>query len=78
MPTDTFARWAIGENPMFLDFSNPTIQNLKNTTWDPNYVVIPENYPADAWVYLLITSDALPKDALRRDVPAAHPVSRLR
>lgn len=40
--------------------------------------MIPENYTENAWVYLLITSNALvtsPKDPRRLDIPAAHPVS---
>lgn len=64
---------------MWLDFSNPTILSLDNKTFNPEYVVIPENYPNTSWVYLLIDAAPLTTDDRRRsDVPAAHPVSQPR
>jgi hypothetical protein len=40
--SDKFSWWSFGEVPLWLDFSNPTIINLHNTTWNQDYVVIPE------------------------------------
>jgi Multicopper oxidase len=76
LPTDQFSRWAIGRVPLWLNFSDPTIQNLDNTTFNSDYVVIPQNAPKDAWIYLIILSnDTDIPDPTRRFVPAAHPVS---
>ncbi|OMP86506.1 Laccase-2 [Diplodia seriata] len=38
-------RWDLTDTPMWLDFSNPTILNLENTTWNPEYAVIDCSYP---------------------------------
>ena len=78
LPNDAFARWAIGPKSMFLKFSDPTVLNLGNKQFDPNYVVIPKDYPAGSWIYMVIytNSSAIPKNA-RRIVPAAHPVSSI-
>ena len=61
---------------MWLNFSDPTVLNLDKTKFLPEKVVIPKNYPAGSWVYLVITSFP-PQDLEDRDrlfVPAAHPV----
>jgi FtsP/CotA-like multicopper oxidase with cupredoxin domain len=34
------ARWSLTDTPMWLDFSNPTILNLDNSTWNPEYGVV--------------------------------------
>lgn len=79
-PCDKFARWSMGREPMFLNFSDPTILNLAG---DPNSfpdrkVVV--NYPQDSWVYMIITgmyeNRTLGKDVDRTFIPAAHPVSQ--
>lgn len=74
-PNDKFNHWAIGERPLWLNFSNPTILNLNNKTFNPDYVVVPENYPEGSWVYLIVTENFT--NPLRRPI-AAHPVSQLR
>ncbi|MCJ1470910.1 hypothetical protein MMC07_009558 [Pseudocyphellaria aurata] len=75
LPTDNFSHWAIGKDPLFLNFSNPTILSLDNTTFNPEYVVIPEDYNETDWVYLLIDGLAQAVDKGRRqDIPAAHPI----
>lgn len=33
-------RWDLTDTPMWLDFGNPTILNLQNTSWNPEYAVI--------------------------------------
>lgn len=75
-PNDLFARWAIGAEPMFLNFSDPTILNLKNKVWAPEKVVIPKDYPVGSWVYLIITGAKAPAsgDPDRFFIPAAHPI----
>jgi len=75
LPTDHFARWAIGKQPLYINFSDPTILNLDNTTFSSEYVVIPQDVPQDAWVYLIITStDVDAPNPDRQFVPAAHPI----
>lgn len=75
---DKFAKWAIGSEPMYLNFSNPTILELNKTanSWASTRVVIPENAPENTWVYLAIISDEVHRlVGPRLVVPAAHPVS---
>lgn len=71
---DNFSLWAIGDNPLWLDYSNPTILYLDNKTFNPDYVVIPEDCPEGSWIYLVIKS-SFPKSN-RTQIPAAHPVSQ--
>jgi hypothetical protein len=56
--THGFRRWEIGGEPMWLDWGNPVIVNLDNTTWNPEYDVLVENSSADwpdaDWVYFII------------------------
>ncbi|KAF2205521.1 hypothetical protein GQ43DRAFT_362220, partial [Delitschia confertaspora ATCC 74209] len=52
-----FFRWDIMDTPMWLNFSNPTILNLDNTTWSPEYAVVDYNYHDEKkFVYMVITS----------------------
>lgn len=38
-------------NPLYIDYGNPTFLNLNYTgDWNPEWVVIPENYTAKDWV----------------------------
>jgi hypothetical protein len=79
-PPGNFSRWELGIQPLWLNFSDPTILHVTNQSWDPlaqpNYVIVPQN--VQGWIYLLITSTALPYNNLYRNyVPAAHPVSPL-
>ncbi|KAK3367446.1 multicopper oxidase-domain-containing protein [Lasiosphaeria ovina] len=80
---DNFNWWVMGDNPMWLNFSDPTILNLQNTTWNYDYVVVTQNGTDETWVYLVITGpDKLPppgacpdnKCEARRFVPVAHPM----
>ncbi|KAG5762735.1 hypothetical protein H9Q72_009171 [Fusarium xylarioides] len=75
---DNFTWWAFGENPLWLNFSNPTILNLKNTTWDPDYavdLVVPDD-KKDKWVYIAITAPPAPMKTKpnRAFAPVAHPL----
>ena len=71
-----FVRWAIGPKALYLNFSDPTILNLENKEWDPDYVVIPKNIPEGEWIYMIIfgNTTSIPSNA-RATIPAAHPVS---
>ena len=76
-PSDLFYRWSMGREPMWLNFSDPTVLNLNNHDWPAQKVVIPKDYPEGSWVYLIITSapPAVLEDKDRVFVAAAHPVS---
>lgn len=79
-PCDRFARWSMGHEPMFLNFSDPTILNLERPLEEfPDRKVV-VNYPQDSWVYMIITGmyedRALGRDVDRSFIPAAHPVSQ--
>ena len=77
-PPGNFSRWELATQPLWLNFSNPTILNVNQakTSWPPQMVVVPENVPANSWVYLLVTATAFPFGAStgRNFVPASHPV----
>ena len=78
LPTDTFVRWAIGPEPLYLNFSEPTILNLQNKEWKDDYVVIPKPATNGSWIYLLIIGNATglpPNPNPRQFIAAAHPVS---
>lgn len=77
---DLFYRWSMGRKPMFLNFSDPTINNLhKNASqFRDEKVVIPKDYPEGHWIYMVITGNVTKgeeQDISRRFVPSAHPVS---
>ena len=85
-PCDRFARWSMGKEPMYLNFSDPTILNLQGDprSFPDRKVVVdfPQDqwaHPEDSWVYMIITgmyhNDSRPRDLDRRFIPAAHPVS---
>lgn len=75
LPNDSFVRWAIGPKNMYLNFSDPTVLNLRNTQWNPDYVVIPKDYPEDSWIYMVIYTNLTSVPSFgRATVPAAHPV----
>lgn len=79
-PPGNFSRWKLGIQSLWLNFSDPTILHVTDSSWNPlatpNYVIVPQS--AKGWIYLLITSTTLPYNNLHRNyVPAAHPVSSL-
>lgn len=56
-----------------LNFSNPTILNLDNTTFDPFYAVIPENY-TQGYVYLVLTAQNLSGFPAKTNAQNNHPI----
>ncbi|KAF2644460.1 hypothetical protein P280DRAFT_465791 [Massarina eburnea CBS 473.64] len=50
-------RWELLEEPLWLNYSDPTIKNLKNTTWNSDYAIQPYNYDdPEGFVYMIINS----------------------
>lgn len=84
---DRFHRWSVGKEPMFLNFSDPTILHLKDNPmkFQPSDVVVDyyANHTADAWIYMLIVGMYAEEkkqkiDSNRKLWSAAHPVSKKR
>ena len=73
---NNFTWWSFGDNPLWVDFSNPTITELNRTEpWSKDYVVVPAD-SRDGWVYLVITApDAAVAGKKKIFAPVAHPVS---
>ncbi|CAF9923127.1 MAG: hypothetical protein ALECFALPRED_002306 [Alectoria fallacina] len=71
--THGYNRWDLTSTPLWLNFSNPTILNLDNITFDPYYAIIPEDY-TQGYVYLVITGQNLPDFPVKLNAPAAHPM----
>lgn len=63
---------------MWLNFSNPTINNLHDPSFNPDdYCLVTENYTKDDWVYMIITmNSSTVHKALKTKthVEAAHPI----
>lgn len=83
LASDIFTRWSMGKVPMYLDFSEPTINHLKEDPklFAPDKVVVPEDYPEGAWIYMVISGGNITKeerqDVDRKFLPGAHPVSQI-
>lgn len=85
-PWGNISRWQMGQHPLWLNFSDPTILNLhkkaSESNWPskPDLAVVTEsnaNTP-ESWIYLMITATKFPfsgERRINRFVPAAHPVS---
>lgn len=80
-PPGQFNHWELGNQPLWINFSDPTILHVDakfNFSTQPSHVVVPQNVPADDWVYLLISASALPFGTPPPNVgflPVSHPVS---
>ena len=85
-PWGPISRWEMGRNPLWVNFSDPTILNLGTNPvdWDndpklADLAVVSEtnaNTP-ESWIYLMVTATKFPFGDLDRPrlfVPAAHPV----
>lgn len=72
-----FQRWDLTDDPLWLDFGKPTINYLANTTWDPEYCIVAQDFKSTDWVYLIVTWNIPnPKDKQKDKffIPVAHPV----
>ncbi|EEU37368.1 uncharacterized protein NECHADRAFT_86298 [Fusarium vanettenii 77-13-4] len=72
---NNFSWWSFGDNPLWVDFSKPTITGLNRTDpWPKDYVVVPaEN--KDGWVYLVITAPNTTVAGKKKIfAPVAHPL----
>ncbi|KAG8531800.1 uncharacterized protein KY384_003436 [Bacidia gigantensis] len=78
VPHGNFSRWDILDTPMWLNFSDPTIDHIGDKNWNPaEYALITEDYERDSWVYIVMTvagTDAQKKAGKRVFVPVAHPM----
>ncbi|KAL9126844.1 MAG: hypothetical protein Q9217_004171 [Psora testacea] len=78
VPHGNFTRWDILDTPMWLEFGDPTINHVKNYTWNPSeYAIITEDYTRDDWVYLIITANGTTNQhaaGKRRFIALAHPI----
>ncbi|KAL1985427.1 hypothetical protein VTN96DRAFT_7870 [Rasamsonia emersonii] len=77
---DGVLRWTIGEKPMFLNFSDPTLLSLDNKTFDPEYDVYKYDYD-NKWVYIVVTGNGelLPPvpgldNSTRKFFNVSHPI----
>ena len=67
-------RWDLTDTPLWLDFSSPSILNLHNKTWNPEYCIVDYNYD-DEWVYLVVTGKpAFVGPPSKATIAAAHPI----
>ncbi|KAM0805775.1 multicopper oxidase-domain-containing protein [Usnea florida] len=66
-------RWDLTNTPLRINFSNPTILDLKNTSFSSSYAVIPEDY-SRGYVYLVITEQSLPNFPSKTNAFNAHPM----
>ncbi|KAF2742401.1 multicopper oxidase [Sporormia fimetaria CBS 119925] len=68
-------RWSLTDTPMWLDFSNPTLMNLKNTSWNPEYGVVHYNQTnGDEFVYMVITYGNQRTSPLQKSGVTPHPI----
>lgn len=85
-PWGKISRWQMGQHPLWLNFSDPTIlnfhTNLSESNWPskPDLAVVTESNAntAESWIYLMITTTKFPfsgERRINRFIPAAHPVS---
>ncbi|KAL2674299.1 hypothetical protein Neosp_012750 [[Neocosmospora] mangrovei] len=74
-PGNNFSWWSFGDNPLWVDFSKPTITGLNRTDpWPKDYVVVPAENKGD-WVYLVITAPNTTVAGKRKSfAPVAHPL----
>ncbi|KAI3327666.1 multicopper oxidase [Xylariaceae sp. AK1471] len=64
-PGFPYAHWFIGDQPLWLDFSKPTILNVESSLKNPNYTVVSEDYD-DGYIYLIIDAS--------HNVTVTHPI----
>ena len=75
-PDRNISRWSAHEEPLWLDFGNPTINHLNsiNKPWPKYLDIVTSNHPQDSWVYLVINGNNTIKSPGRQFLPVAHPI----
>ncbi|KAH8671284.1 multicopper oxidase-domain-containing protein [Xylariales sp. PMI_506] len=65
-PGFPYVHWKLGDVPLWLDFSNPTILDIPHALADPNYIVVEEEFDK-GFVYLVM-------DASKFVAKVTHPI----
>jgi Multicopper oxidase len=64
--------------PMWLNFTDPTIDHIGDYSWgSPETAIITENFSKEDWVYIIMTGQGTPKQVAggkRLFIPVAHPM----
>lgn len=68
-----YVRWDLLDNPLYLNYSDPTILHVDNPNFNfgPDYCIVPYDYSA-GYVWLIITGHNITDDKTK--IPAAHPI----
>ena len=77
VPYGNFFRWDMLDMPMWLNFSNPTINHLGDMSFNPKeYALVPENFGEHDWIYIILSAvgDSHAPIPRRNFIPLAHPV----
>ncbi|KAF7504966.1 hypothetical protein GJ744_001547 [Endocarpon pusillum] len=78
VPHGNFTRWDFLDTPMWLNFSDPTIDHIGDYAWGTNETaMLIENFSKDEWVYIIMTGQGTPKqvaEGKRTFLPLAHPM----
>ncbi|KAF2875967.1 putative laccase precursor [Massariosphaeria phaeospora] len=65
-------RWELADTPLWLNFSDPTILNLDNSTWNPEYAIQDYDYSNnEQFVYMVVNSGSTNP---REKVGGHHPI----
>lgn len=74
-PEKSIGRWNFWTDTLWLDFGNVTLSNIDREPkkLPKNWAVVNQDFGADSWVYLLVSSHGMPVN--HRAFPAvAHPI----
>lgn len=77
IPHGNFTRWDLTDSMMWLNLTDPTIDHLGDTKWNPKeYALITEDYAKEDWVYIIMTAQGTMKEIAEGKVylPIAHPM----
>ncbi|TVY33304.1 Laccase [Lachnellula subtilissima] len=76
IPEKALLRWTMHQAPFRINYSDPTILDLKRETWGKTLDVITlDNKTEDQWIWLAITAPGeVPPDGEGLFIPAAHPM----
>lgn len=78
IPHGNFTRWSMIDLPMWLNFTDPTIDHIGDHTWGTSEnSMITENFRKDEWIYIIMTGQGTQKqveEGKRQFIPLAHPM----